>query len=213
MADLFALIATERRATADFFDDLTEEQSATASLCDGWQVRHVAAHLTMPFLLTTPRLLVGMVKHLGNFNRLSDDFAKATAQRPVAELAATLRANAEHRFTPPGLGPHAPLTDIVVHTLDCRVPLGIPGAGPAPEAVNEVLSFLMTRPATRGFLPKDRVPGLSFASTDTGWSGGDGPMVQGPATSLVLAITGRRLGLDALGGDGVGELRVRLGAA
>lgn len=213
MTDLFRLIAAERRTTADLLDSLSDEQAAIDSLCRGWQVRHVAAHLTMPFTLSTPQMILGMVKRLGDFNRLSDDFAKATADRPVAELAATLRANADHRFTPPGLGAHAPLTDIVVHTLDMRVPLGLPGPGPAPEALDEILSFLMTRAATRGFLPKDRVPGLCFASDDTGWTAGTGPLVAGPGASLVVAITGRRAGLDGLHGDGLEVLRERLPAA
>jgi uncharacterized protein (TIGR03083 family) len=214
MPDLFPLIAAERRATADFLEGLSDEQASVDSLCRGWQVRHVAAHLTMPFAVSTPQMVLGMVKRLGNFNRLSDDFAKATAAQPVAALAATLRSNAEHRFTPPGgMGSRAPLTDIVVHTLDMRVPLGIPEPGPAPQALDEILGFLMTRAATRGFLPKDRVPGLRYVSDDTGWTAGDGPLVSGPAASLVLAITGRPAGLDGLRGDGLEVLRRRLPAA
>jgi len=211
MTDLFALIAVERRSAADFLDELSDEQCSTASLCTGWQVRHVAAHLTMPLVLSTPKLIGGMLKNRGDFNRFADQYAKKTAAAtPVAELAATVRANAEHRFTPPGMGAHAPLTDIVVHTLDMRVPLGVPGSGPGAEAVNEVLGFLMTSKATKGFLPKDRLPGLSFESTDTGWSGGSGSVVRGPASALALAITGRAAGLDSLEGDGVAELRKRL---
>ncbi len=211
MADLFPLIAAERRATADFLQTLTDDQATTASLCDGWQVRHVAAHLTMPLTVSMPRMVVGIVRQRGDFNRYADRFARATAAKtPVAALAAAIRANADSRFTPPGLDAHAPLTDIVVHTLDMRVPLGVPGVGPAADATNTILAFLMTPMATRGFLPKDRVPGLSFASTDTGWSAGDGPEVKGPASALILAITGRTARLDALEGEGVAELRRRL---
>ncbi len=213
MTDLFELIATERRATADFLAGLTDDQTAVASLCAGWEVRHVAAHITMPLRVSLPKMMVGMVRDRGDFNRFADRWAKATAGREtVREMSEVVRAKADARFTPPGLGAHAPLTDIIVHTLDMRVPLGIPGPGAAPEAANEVLGFLMTPAATKGFLPKDRVPGLSFESTDTGWSGGDGPAVRGPASSLALAITGRVAGLDGLEGDGVPELRRRLGA-
>lgn len=210
MSDLVELIAAERRATADFLQELTDEQCATASLCDGWQVRHVAAHLTMQLVLGTPKLIFGVVKNLGNFNKFADTYAKSVRE-PIAVLAATMRAKADNRFSPPGVGAHAPLTDVVVHTLDMRVPLGIPGDGPAPVAMNEILDFLMTPKATRGFLPRGRVPGLSFESTDTGWKGGSGPVVRGTGAALALAITGRRAGLDSLDGDGVPEMRKRLG--
>ncbi len=211
MVDLFPLIAAERRATADLLETLTDEQAGTQSLCAGWQVRHVAAHLTMPLTVSLPRMFVGIVGQRGDFNRYADRFAQSTAATtPVQELAATIRAKADGRFTPPGLDAHAPLTDIVVHTLDMRVPLGLPGDGPASAAADAILAFLMTPMATRGFLPKDRVPGLRFESTDTGWSSGDGPEVSGPASSLMLAITGRAAGLEGLDGDGVTELRRRL---
>lgn len=213
MTDLFPLIAAERRATADFVDALTEEQSTTPSLCDGWTVCDVAAHLTMPLTVGLPKMLLGMVRHRGDFDQFSRRWAVSTAASQSTEsLAASLREHADARFTPPGMDAHAPLTDVVVHTLDMRVPLGTPGDGPSPEASRHILDFLMTKMATRGFLPKGRVTGLSFRSTDTGWSAGSGPSVEGPATALLLALCGRAVGLDDLHGDGADELRRRLGA-
>ena len=210
MDDAFAMIAVQRRAVADVLSSLSDEQWATPSLCSGWTIRQVAAHMTMPFKVTMPSLLWRMVKVKGDFNRLSDEFAKAEASSPVASLVATLRANAEHRFTPPGFGPEAPLTDIVVHGLDIGVPLANTPPLPAEHA-NAALEFLMSPKATRGFLPKGRVPGLRFESTDSGWSAGSGPTVTGSAASLLLAMTGRRAGLEGLSGDGAGELGRRLG--
>ena len=211
MGDTFDLIAAERRRTADFLDTLDEDQAATPSLCSRWTVREVAAHLVMPFRLSTPQLLFRMVRHGGNFDRLSEDFVEKTGSESLSQLAAELRANADHRFTPPTLGPEAPLTDVVVHTLDMRVPLDAGTGDIAPEALDTMLAFLMTPKATRGFLPKGRTAGLSFRSTDTGWSAGEGPEVRGPGASMALALTGRRVGLDALEGEGAEELGRRLG--
>ena len=212
MSDVFGLIAAERRTTADFLDGLDEAQWETPSLCTAWTVREVAAHLVMPFQMSKLTLLGKMVTYRGNFDRLSEDFARTTARQPTGWLASTLRDNAGHRFTPPTLGPEAPLTDVVVHTLDMRVPVGAGSDGMQPAAFDTVLAFLMTPKATRGFVPKGRTAGLSFTSADTGWAAGDGPAVRGPAASLALAITGRRVGLEALEGDGVAELRRRLDA-
>jgi len=212
MADLFPLIAAERRATADFVERLTDEQCATPSLCAEWTVGEVAAHLTMPLTLGLPGAILGMLRHRGDFNRFSQRWAAATSERSTtSSLAATLRERADARFTPPGMDAHAPLTDIVVHTLDMRIPLGDTGDGPSPEASSRILDFLTTKMATRGFLPKDRIPGLALRATDTGWSSGSGPTVEGPAASLLLALCGRRVGLDQLTGDGIAELRRRLG--
>ena len=210
MAETFDLIAAERRRTADFLDTLEEDQGATPSLCSKWTVREVAAHLVMPFRMSTPQLLLRMVRHGGNFDRLSEDFARRAGSEPLGTLAADLRANATHRFTPPTLGPEAPLTDVVVHTLDMRVPLGAGAGDIAPEALDTVLGFLLTPKATRGFLPRGRTAGLSFRSTDTSWSAGAGPEVRGPAAELALALTGRTAGLDGLEGEGVPELARRL---
>ena len=211
MGDAFDLIAAERRRTADFVASLDEAQGATPSLCSRWTVREVAAHLVMPFRLSRPQLLLRMARYGGNFHRLSEDFAREAGREPLDSLADDLRANAASRFTPPTLGPEAPLTDVVVHTLDMRVPLGAGTGGIAPEALDTVVAFLLTPKAGRGFVPKGRTAGLSFRSTDTSSSGGEGPEVRGPAASLALAVTGRLAGFEDLEGDGVAELRRRVG--
>jgi len=211
MGDTFDLIAAERRRTADFLGSLDEAQGATPSLCGRWTVREVAAHLVMPFRLSRPQLLRRMVRHGGSFHRVSEEFAREVGREPLGSLADDLRANAADRFTPPTLGPEAPLTDVVVHTLDMRVPLGAGTGDVAAEALDTVLAFLRTPKAARGFVPKARTAGLSFRSTDTSWSDGEGPEVRGPAASLALAVTGRLAGFEDLDGDGVGELRRRVG--
>lgn len=40
------LITAERRRVADLLAGLDDEQWAAPSLCDGWTVREVGAHLT-----------------------------------------------------------------------------------------------------------------------------------------------------------------------
>ena len=49
-------IAAERRELAGLLDGLSAEQWDAPSLCDGWAVRQVVAHLTMPFRYSAPRL-------------------------------------------------------------------------------------------------------------------------------------------------------------
>ena len=56
---------------------------------------------------------------------------------------------------------------------------------------------------------KKRIAGLRLEASDADWSTGDGPVVRGPALSLLLAMTGRRVALDDLSGDGLAALRDR----
>jgi Mycothiol maleylpyruvate isomerase N-terminal domain len=51
--DAFAEIADERRGLAALLSELTGEQQATQSLCRGWSVHDVAAHLVVPLEVST----------------------------------------------------------------------------------------------------------------------------------------------------------------
>jgi TfoX/Sxy family transcriptional regulator of competence genes len=56
----------------------------------------------------------------GSFDRANVRLACRQAQRPFGEMIDILRRKADKRFTPPGSGPEAPLTDLLVHGLDIR---------------------------------------------------------------------------------------------
>ena len=47
---------------------------------------------------------------------------------------------------------------------------------------------------------------------DVTWSHGEGPEVQGPGESILLALAGRPVVLDELTGDGLATLRSRVAA-
>jgi len=54
--------------------------------------------------------------------------------------------------------------------------------------------------------------GLHLRATDSDWSAGDGPEVQGPIEALALTLSGRFIALDQLHGQGAKILRDRAGA-
>ena len=56
---------------------------------------------------------------------------------------------------------------------------------------------------------KNRIAGLRLRATDVDWSRGDGPEVEGPITSLVMAMTGRKAAIGDLSGEGVATLSSR----
>jgi uncharacterized protein (TIGR03083 family) len=204
-ATAWTTIAAERRALADLLETLTPEQWATPSLCRGWTVRHVAAHLMTGPTGTAAGFLRAMVRARGSFARANTLLTDARAERSTTVLVADLREHAGNRFTPPTMDWHAPLTDLLVHRLDITVPLGIDHGRPlTPWA--DALDFLTSARATRGFLPRG-LPDLTYAATDLDHTRGNGPRVEGPVEALALAITRRPARLDELGGPGSDELR------
>ena len=122
-------------------------------------------------------------------------------QRPISELTAILRNNAESHFTPPGNGALAPLTDISVHTRDVARPLGLDVSAPL-STWRVVLSFLTSPTASRGFVP-GRLSGLRFRATDQDWSFGGGGDVEGPHEAIALAMLGRGVAFSDLSGEGI----------
>lgn len=199
--DLLPMIAAERRRTADLIDSLTPAQLDTPSLCGSWTVREVAGHLVSP-LVGSPWTLLPLVVRAGfRLHVANARLAQQVARRPAAELAAALREHAEHRFRPPVVGYFGQLTDLQVHGLDIRRPLGLP-ADLDPDRVRTSLDFLIGGRAV-GFVDRRRVAGLRFEATDLGWASGAGPVVRGTGEAMLLTLTGRRVALPELEGDGV----------
>lgn len=208
--DLFAEIADERRSFADMFEGLGPQQLATSSLCGAWDVHEVGGHLVLPMVTSLPRLLGTIVLKRGSFDRANDVLSRrVAAERSGADIARLLRDRATFRFTPPGHGPTAPLTDLLVHGQDVRRPLGI--AREFDEfRLKTALEFLASPRSHRGFTAPSRIAGLRFVATDVDFAAGDGPEVRGPGEALLLAYTGRPAALPGLSGDGVAVLASRL---
>ena len=206
--DVFAEIADERRAVADMLSGLTPEQQAAPSLCDGWRVHDVAAHLVLPFGVGMPKFLLTMLACRGDFDAANVRLTRQQARRPFDQIVEVLRRNAASRFTPPGAGPEAPLTDLLVHGLDIRWPLGLVRELPE-RRVQTSLTFLTGRSA-RGLVRKGLLDGLRLEADDLDWTYGQGPTVRGRAEALLLTLTGRSAALGVLHGDGLPILRARL---
>lgn len=137
--------------------------------------------------------------------------ARRAGARPVAATVALLRERAESRFTPPVTGPRAPLTEVLVHEGDMRIPLGLP-LEPDTSGVRIGLEFITTgRPI--GFVPRGRLRGLRLVATDDNWEWGDGAAeVHGRGIDLLMAACGRSSVLPALDGQGSKTLAERIPA-
>ncbi|WP_432544124.1 maleylpyruvate isomerase family mycothiol-dependent enzyme [Kineococcus sp. SYSU DK002] len=203
-----AAVAAERLRLADLADGLDEHRWATPSLCAGWTVAHVVAHLTVTTRLTLPSLARAALRARGDFDRMEVDLAQDRVTRHTpADLVDLLRRSAASNRRFPGSAPMDPLMDLVIHGQDVARPLGLVHTSP-PEVVAASLEHVA---ASRFLGGPRRTAGLRLEATGSGWTRGSGPVVRGPDLDLLLAVSGRPAGLDALEGDGVVLLRDRLG--
>lgn len=201
-------IATRNRLlAAGMFADLSEDQWRTPSLCAGWTVREVCAHLVPPERELRPLTVLGvLVRYRGDLARWVDEETRREARRPTAELVARLRDRADMRRTPPIIGARGPMVDTAIHLRDAARPLGLE-VNPPPADWLPVLDFLVTKPAERGFVGRGRTSGLRLEADDIDWNHGEGDLVRGPAEALALGIAGRSVALADLSGPGVDALR------
>jgi uncharacterized protein (TIGR03083 family) len=204
---IHAATAQERRRIADLIDDLDEAQLATPSLCAGWDVKTVAAHLVSVLAEGTLRV-TWLGARRGSSDRAIDELARRRAQRPAAEIAASLRDLADHRYWRPP--PQAPglLAEVLAHSGDIRIPLGLPFE-PDPQPTAIALDFL-TGPVPIGLVPLGRLRGIRLQATDIDRTWGKGQEIRGRSAELLMAAVGRNAVLDALDGPGLPSLRQRI---
>ncbi len=206
MSDVEQLYTGERDHLVADLRGLSSDQWTTASLCAGWSVRDLTAHLLMPYELSVPGLLRRIIPARFSFDRLADRWARAD-RRTGPQLVAALGATTAAGFAVPGAGELAPLSHLVIHAQDVRQPLGLPardGCGAAVRVLEDITQG-------RHSVGERILAGLRFVATDIDWATGDsGPTVKGPSAVLISALNGRAGSAAALDGDGVAELRNRL---
>lgn len=207
---IHAATAQERRKIADLLDELDEAQLATQTLCAGWDVKTMGAHLVSTLADGILRMTLLAARRRGNSDVAQDEMARRWALLPTPEITARLRELADGSyFRPPPVAPGL-LTEILVHGGDIRIPLGLPFE-PDPQLTAAALDFL-TGPVPIGFMPLRRLRGLRVHATDLNRTWRDGAEVRGPAAALMMAVVGRTAVFDQLDGPGLPLLRRRISA-
>jgi uncharacterized protein (TIGR03083 family) len=196
-----AAVDQERADLAGFLETLTADEWQMQSLCQGWTVKEVVAHLTL-FDIPAARVTVEFLRYGGSLARIGRETARRrAADMSNEQLVALLRSKVGNRKHPIGTNYLDPLCDVLVHGQDIAVPLGRRRAMPTDAAVAAA-----ERVATMAFWSgkRRRVRQLRLVATDADWTYGDGALVRGPIAVLLLVLTGRRARLDELAGEGVG---------
>ncbi|MEM8902373.1 MAG: maleylpyruvate isomerase family mycothiol-dependent enzyme [Actinomycetota bacterium] len=187
----FALVADERRRLADRLDTLPPGAWELATGCGDWTVREVAGHLTAGWNVSIPRFVLGLVRARGSFHRANARFGRELGARPPAEIVADLRANAEHRFTPPGAGPEAPLSDVLVHSHDIGAAVG--WTVEVDPAVTVLVMDRAVAPSAARITGGQIAEGYSLRADDVTWRHDQPgrPTLSGPVRDLLLVVFGR----------------------
>jgi len=204
--DVTSLAALERYQFADLLHGLTKEQWEAPSLCGGWRVREVVAHVITYLDRSPAAFTIALLRHRLHLNRLNAaDVHRCSALQP-SELIDNVREHATPRGVGAGFGGRIALVECMIHQQDIRRPLDLPRAIPA-ERIRTALDFAKIAPLIRGGW---YTRGFRLIATDVNWSTGYGPEVRGPGEALLMTMARRPNALSELSGPGVAVLNRRL---
>ncbi|RWZ55355.1 maleylpyruvate isomerase family mycothiol-dependent enzyme [Labedella populi] len=187
-------IADALDSLADALATLTDAAWDTESLCAGWSVKDVMAHLAWRVGSPTHQMAADLARatvsgpHL-NPLRSMDDIAHTRADGLSGwDLVGELRLIAEDKRAGRGRTNPGELFEVVVHGYDAAHAAGVhvPFTATTTHAVGRQ-ALLLARPRVRV-----AVRTRTLLAADDGWSVGSGPVIEGTAESVVLYLTGRR---------------------
>jgi uncharacterized protein (TIGR03083 family) len=201
---LLDLASEERTDLAAFLATLTSRDWNADSLCVGWSVKDVVAHVVSYDELG----VLGLVK------RFAKGWVVRANEVGVAEFSTSspdeLLSFLNRHLCPSGLparfGGMIGLIDGTIHHQDIRRALGRPRAIPS-HRLERILPLVPGNPRLGA---GRRTKGLHLRANDIEWEHGTGPDVTGTGEALLLAMTGRRQAAVELTGPGAPILLSRL---
>lgn len=201
---LMDLAFEERSDLAAFLETLDPQDWGSPSLCRGWTVKDVVAHVVSYEELTAFGLVKRFVK--GGVIRANEVGVKEFNAKSPDELIAFLRRHLRPQGLTAGFGGMIALVDGTVHHQDIRRALGRPRTIP-PERLARILHLVPGNPRLGA---GRRIRRLHLQATDVDWEHGSGPDVYGTGEALLMAMTGRPAALPELTGPGQATLAARL---
>lgn len=193
------MVADERSDLVALLKTLSFDEWEMPSLCEGWRIRDVVAHLCYDSI-PPARYLITFARNGFSGQRLNNELMDGAGDLTPTELINTL-ASTIGRGMSTVLAPAVALADTFVHQQDIRRPLERPRTIPTDRLLtilNHPDPFASSRRRTRD---------LRFAATDVPWSRGHGPEVRGPGEAICLAVMGRPAALAQLDGEGLEAFR------
>jgi uncharacterized protein (TIGR03083 family) len=204
---IWGAVHRERRQLLHDLEGLARDRWQTPSLCVGWSVHDVLAHLIDAATTTRLGFVRQMLGARFDFDRANHAAVQRHRARDPQDTLAAFRSVVDRTASPPG--PLATrLVEASVHGEDIRRPLKI-ASDYAPDHVVTALSYMARTGAGLGG-GKERVRGLTLTPVDSDVRTGEGPEVRGTAIALLLAASGRPTHEGELSGPGAKTLMQRL---
>ncbi|MEJ2866549.1 maleylpyruvate isomerase family mycothiol-dependent enzyme [Actinomycetospora sp. OC33-EN08] len=200
-----AFAEQERDDLAELLRSLEPAQWDAPTLCEGWTVRDVVAHVLSYEERGPAGLARTFARGRGSFDRMNAVAMADYADHGPDELLALLERSRRPRGLTTMFGGRIALTDGMIHQQDIRRALGDTRTIPNERLV-ATLDFARSAPPLRS---SARIRGLRLRATDLDWSTGEGDEVSGPGEALLMAIAGRSVALDELTGPGLPTLAAR----
>lgn len=203
--DHWPAVHAERRALADQLSEVGDAEAwDQPTLCPGWSVHDVLAHLVDDAATTRLDFAVRLLRARLDFDRLNDDGVRRQKGATPADTLRRFRAVGDRTTSAPA--PAATrLVEVIVHGEDIRRPLALRHDYPLPETARALRHQLATSTAMGG--GRERARGLTLRADDVDLVHGEGPEVNGSALALLLAVSGRPVAPHELAGDGAARLR------
>ncbi|AKS32630.1 maleylpyruvate isomerase family mycothiol-dependent enzyme [Mycolicibacterium goodii] len=201
---LMDLAYEERSDLARYLATLTPQQWDAPSLCAGWTIKDVVAHIVSYEDLRFWGLLRRFAK--GRVVRANEVGVEEFARMTPDELMGFLNEHLRPRGLTAAFGGMIGLVDGTIHHQDIRRALGHPRAVPA-DRLTRILPLIPSNPRLGA---GRRIRGLRLRAVDVDWQHGTGPEVVGTGEALLMAMSGRRQVIGELEGDGAEILAERL---
>lgn len=204
--DLLGLATEERADLVSLLTDLTEEDWEAPSLCDGWRVRDVAAHVISYDVLSIPGTVLRFARGGLSVDRINAIGVEKSKALTPGQILGQFREHPRPTGLTAGLQGGIGLTDGLIHHQDIRRALHKPRRIPE-ERLAVALPFSLKAPTLSG---RKLAKGLKLVATDLDWESGSGPEVRGQGEALLMAFAGRAEVTGELSGAGVEIWRSRI---
>lgn len=210
---IWQAVCKQRIELADFLGTLSDEEWDSPTLCDGWLVRDVAAHIVLASRYTLRDSLPKLIRHGLRLNKFMFIAAQELGRESADTLISMLRADSDKRVTPFLTKPVGVLADMLVHEQDIRLAIY-----KERQLDRAALSYVLNAFSEGGFGISEYLVGvhritkkLRFIATDIPWKKGDSELiVEGKAQDLLVALSGRSAAIASLRGNGVDILSQRI---
>ena len=198
-AVVWRIVHNERQSLISDLESLTPEQWAQPSLCPGWDIHDVVAHLVDTAKTTRLAFVRQMVAAKFSFDGANArGIIRERAASPEATLAEFRRIRQATKTPPAALATR--LVEAIVHGEDIRRPLGLVHRYPR-ESTEEALSYQLKTGISMGG-GKERAAGFRLQASDSGFEHGSGPAVLGSALALLMTVSGRPVDRRDFSGEG-----------